>query len=189
MTLAELLQRHREALLAFVTRRGGRVLRFEAPEDLVQGIHLRALKQEHFEFRGKKPFLEWMHQLARSHLADRHAYWMAVRRRPGALLRLTEAASSTSDAHAAAEPVRDSTGPATFAERREALAIAYDAVTALLPRDQQLVRWSCEDVELDEMAARLGVTYEAARRARLRALDRFRKAHRLARRARGLART
>ncbi len=188
MKLGDLLEQFRGDLLAYVSGRGGRVLRFESADDVVQGIHVRALEQN-FEYRGEKPFLEWMYKIARSHLADRHAYWMAVRRRPTALFRLTQNPSSTGDGRAVAEPARESTGPATFAERREELEVLYEALAALLSRDQQLIRWSCEGIDLDEMASRLDTPYEATRRARLRALERFRKAHRLVQRARHLART
>jgi RNA polymerase sigma factor (sigma-70 family) len=183
VTLAELLERHRAALLGFAQRRGGRVLRFETAEDLVQGVHLRALEHAHtFDYRGEKQFLEWMYAVARSHLADRHAYWLALRRRPGALVRLTQGVTTGGGA---AEPGGRGTGPATFAERRDELELAYAALAALLERDQRLVRWSCEGLAIDEMAQRLEISYDAAERARLRAVERFRKAYRLARRARG----
>ena len=53
------------------------------------------------------------------------------------------------------------------------------ALAVLLPRDQQLVRWSSEGLDSGAMAERLGISRDAADRARLRALERFRKAHRL----------
>jgi len=189
VTLEELLPRHRDSLQAFLERHGGRVLRFETAEDLVQAVHLRALEgAARFSFRGERAFLEWMYAVARSHLADRHAYWLALRRSPGALVRLTRGATTGGGA-AAPEPPRDATGPATFAERRDELELAYAALAALLERDQRLVRWSCDGREIREIAKELGVSYDAAERARLRALERFRKAYRLARRARGLSRT
>jgi hypothetical protein len=66
------------------------------------------------------------------------------------------------------------------------LKLAIEALATLLPKDRDLVRWSSEDVPLEEQAKRLGVSYDVAKQARLRALERFRKAYALAtRRGRG----
>lgn len=176
--LATHLAAHREPLLRFVERHAGSVLRFESADDLVQGVHLRALSGGgEFEYRGDKEWLGWLYALARSHIADRHAHWSALKRRPSRLLRLTGGA--TDDPDAAAEPAGSATGPSTFASRREQLATAVRALALLLPRDRDLVRWHSEGVDLDEQARRLGIGYDAAERAHLRALDRFRKAFRL----------
>jgi hypothetical protein len=55
------------------------------------------------------------------------------------------------------------------------IALAVRALDLLLPRDRDLVRWSADGVPLDEQAERLGVAYEAAGKARQRAIERFRK--------------
>ena len=165
-SLADLLVEHRRDLLAFVQRQAGRLLRFESADDLVQGIHLRAL--EHgatFRWRGREPFLAWLHTVARNHLADRHDYWSAMRRRPSRLVRLGTASGTGA---AADEPAATSTGPSTSASRREQLEIALRALAVLLPRDRDLVRWACEDVPVETQAERLGITPDAADRARRR---------------------
>ncbi len=180
--LAPLLASHRAPLLRFIERHAGSVLRFESAEDLVQGVHLRAISGGvAFEYRSEKEWLGWLYALARSHLADRRSHWSALKRRPSRLLRLTGGA--TDDPDAASEPAGSATGPSTFASRREQLATAVRALAVLLPRDRDLVRWHSEGVELDEQARRLGIGYDAAERAHLRALDRFRKAFRLVSRA------
>jgi hypothetical protein len=82
-------------------------------------------------------------------------------------------------------PAGEDTGPQTFADRREQLDVAVKALALLLPRDQNLVRWASEGVDIQEQASRLGLSYDAAERAGARACERFRKAFRLARRAHG----
>lgn len=176
--LPELLVRHRPALLRYVERHAGAVQRFESPEDLVQGIHLRALEhQEGFSFQGREPFLAWLHEVARNFLNTRRAYWSALKRRPAGLLRLTQGVGT--DAHGVAEPAALATGPATFAGRAEQVALAARALGLLLERDQVLVRWAGEGASTAEIAARLALSDAAAERARQRAVERFRKAHRL----------
>jgi len=176
-SLADLLQSHRDALLRFVEREASNLLRHETTEDLVQGIHLRALEAErHFEWRGEKEFLGWLAAVARQHFADRHAYWTALRRRAGKMLRLSALATGTDAGPAEAPPRSPGPGPATLAERRDLLVRAARAIEVLYPRDRDLVRAIVEDEPLSDLARRLGVGYEAAKKARLRALTRFRKA-------------
>ena len=53
-------------------------------------------------------------------------------------------------------------------------------LAGLIPRDQRLVQWVCEGLSVQEVADRLEIDYDAAGRARLRALDRFQRAFRAA---------
>jgi len=178
VTLPELLIANRVELLRHVERRAGRVLRFETADDLVQGIHLRALRfTQGFEYRGREPFLAWLREVARSHLKERREHWGALKRRPAGLFRLTQGVSS--DPGAVAEPAGTATGPSTFASRKERLTLAIKALGTLLPRDRDLVRWSTEGAEDEEIARRLELEPRAAARARQRAVERFRRAYRL----------
>jgi RNA polymerase sigma factor (sigma-70 family) len=173
MTLEELLLGHRADLEAFVARHAGRLLRYETDQDLVQGIHLRALERgTDFRYQGEKQFYAWIYALARGYLADRHAHWGALRRRPKALLRLTQAGGS----QGAPEPAGDDTGPETFADRREMLTLAVKALGLLPERDAQLVRWAADGISLEEIAGRLEMSYRGAQTASRRAQERFRKA-------------
>lgn len=176
--LGELLVTFRPELLGHVRRTAGRLLRHESADDLVQAIHLRVLQQRaEFEYRGDDSFLAWVRAVARSHLADRHAYWSALRRRPSRLLRLVLSGESTGGGGVASEPPATATGPSTFASRREHVDIAVRALGLLPDRDRDLVRWTCEGVPTDEQARRLGIAFEAADRARRRAIERLRKMH------------
>jgi RNA polymerase sigma factor (sigma-70 family) len=174
--LPSLLAAHSADLMAFLRKAGTRLLPFETEEDLLQGVRLRALERAAgFRYEGREAFFSWLHAIARSHIADREKHWSALRRNPGSLLRLT-----------AADPASTATGPSTLASRKEQLKLAIEALATLLPKDRDLVRGSSEDVPLEEQAKRLGVSYDAAKQARLRALERFRKAYALAtRRGRG----
>jgi RNA polymerase sigma factor (sigma-70 family) len=176
--LPDLLVAHRDMLVAYVTRHAGRILRHESAEDLVQAVHLRVLERRAaFEWRGEESFLAWLRAATRNHLVDRYAYWTALRRRPARLVRLLSAGDSTSGTSGAAEPPSTQTGPSTFASRREQIDVAVKALALLPDRDRDLVRWACEDVPSDEQARRLGISVEAAERARRRALERLRKTH------------
>jgi len=176
--LAEMLVRHRPALLRYVERHAGSVLRFETSEDLVQGIHLRALEHgDRFTWRGREPFFQWLHQVARNHIGTRRAHWSALKRRPAALLRLTQEAST--DPGAVVEPAVRRTGPSTLAGRLEEASLAVRALDLLLDRDRELIRWASEGASTQEVAERLALTPAAAERARQRALERYRKAFRL----------
>lgn len=179
-TLETLLLRYRQELIPFMQRHGGLALRYETVEDLLQGVHVRALeRRDAFAYAGEKPFLEWVHGIARSHLVDRSRYWGARKRSPARLLRLTGADGGGPDTSAAAEPAGRRTGPGTFAQRRELLSLAVKAVSTLSARDRDLVTWHAEGLSIQDMVGRLGLTYEATQRAQLRALERFRKAYRL----------
>lgn len=178
--LAALLAVRREDLLAFARRHGGPALRHESPEDLVQGIHVRVLERSaDYEHRGEAEGTAWIWTVARNYLHDRRAHWTAMKRRPAALVRITSGGRTSTGLGSPNEPASPSAGPSTFASRREQLEIAVRALALLLPRDRDLVGWHAEGVPLSEQAARLGVSYEAAERAHLRAIDRFRKAHAL----------
>jgi DNA-directed RNA polymerase specialized sigma24 family protein len=167
----------REDLLRYVRRRAGRLLVREDAEDLVQSILARALEGgKGCRFGSREEFLGWLYAVAASHLADRHAYWAALRRSPGRLLRLTRAGSTTGDPAAVPEPAHPGAGPGTRAGLGEEARRAARALEFILPRDRALVEWLVADVPLEEQAKRLGIAGAAARQARHRALRRFRDA-------------
>ena len=174
------LQEFEDDLVSFLARHAGWILRYETVEDLMQALHVRVLERgADFEYRGKEPFLKWVYTVARTLLADRREYWSALKRKSAGLLRLTAGAGTPSDTRAVREPAGEATGPSTFASRREQLAQAVKALAVLLPRDRDLVRWASEDMPLEEQAQRLGISYNAAKQARHRAIDRFQKAYEL----------
>jgi RNA polymerase sigma factor (sigma-70 family) len=176
-SLSVLLESHRESLLRLVRREARGLLSYEGVDDLVQGVHLRALEVgERFVYQGEKAFLGWLFTLARRHFADRADYWSALKRRGPALLRLTTADPSVSRRDRGRLPAVSGPGPATRASEKEEIALVLRAVSLLLPRDQKILHWLSEGIDLEETAARLGLSYDAAERARLRAADRLRKA-------------
>lgn len=175
MTLARLLEDHRGALLAYVRRHAGALLRRETAEDLAQIVCVHVLEHEtSFRYEGDEAFRGWLFALARSCLGERRDYWSAQRRRPERLLHLTSA--DTPRPGAAREPAGRKTGPGTAASRKEQIALAAKALALLLPRDAQLIRWTAEDLPLAEQARKLGVSYDAVEKARHRALERYRQA-------------
>lgn len=159
----------RAALARTVSREAGAVLRYEECDDLVQGICETALHAAaELDVRGDEAFRAWLWTVARRYLAARKRYWGARKRDGGRVLRLGAT-------HGAPPLVDTATGPITFADRREHLILAARAIALLLPRDRDLVRWSSEDVDVDTIARRLGISRDAAVRARSRALERLRK--------------
>ena len=178
-SMAALLERTREQLVRFLTRQAGGLARFEDAEDLAQGVQIHALKvADRFEYRSEPEFLGWLYAVARRYIADRNAYWKAMKRNGGTMLRLTFGGGS--EAGGAFAPPAYMTGPQTFAQRREHVETAARAIAALPERDGQIVTLVEQGLDIDGLADALGVGYEAAQRARLRALTRFEKLFRLA---------
>lgn len=178
MKLGRLLEERQRELEEFLAPRAGWLLRYESLEDLAQGVRVRAIERgSSFSYEGEAAFFSWLHRVARSHLADRANYWSALKRRSAALLRLTAGDPGTA---AAGMPASTWTGPETVAHRKELLTMAVQVLATLPERDARLVRWSSEGVELHAQAERLGISYEAARKASRRALERYREAYRFA---------
>jgi len=165
-SLPELLERHRDLLVRHLARRGGGLLRFETPEDLAQSVHLHAINvADRFAYRGEGAFVRWLLRLAKQHIADRIEYWTALKRDAGPMLRITFGA----------EPAGRVTGPVTRASRNEMLEVAATALDGLPPRDREIVRWMSAGASIDDLARQLGIGRAAAQRARLRAVERFKK--------------
>lgn len=163
---------------------GVALLRFDTEEDLVQGVLQEALRSmPGMEWRGEASFRSWLFTLARRHLSGRRDYWFANKRYPGAILRLT--LSGEFGAAHTPGPAANAVGPSTFAFRREQLVLITKALAMLLERDRDIVVWVSEGMGLAGLAGRLGVTSEAAERARSRAFERLRKAFDLVARPRG----
>ena len=177
--LSALLERHRSSLGRFFEREAQGLLKHESVDDLVQGAHLRALKQaEQFTYRSEREFLAWLQIVARQHIGDRRDYWVALRRDAGSVLRITTSptgSQSGGSAPSGVNPTANLIGPATFAMRRELVGVATKAIACLLPRDQEIVRAVCQGASNAELAQMIGVAYDAAEKAKNRALERFRK--------------
>ena len=172
-----LLVRHRPRLVRYFTRRGKTLKRHESPEDLSQGVHLHALAHgDAFTFQGDDAFVGWLLLLARQHLARRIEYWQALKRDGGKMYRITfGAATPTGAATRGVQPAAAGPGPITAAARSEQLDVAARALDGLPDRDRELVRLLARDLSVREIAARLEISETAAQRARLRAVERFRK--------------
>lgn len=176
-SLDTLLVTHEPTLRRLVRREARGLLRFESEDDLIQGIVSRALgAAATFEWEGEAPFVAWLLTIGRRHVADRHDWWRALKRGSTRVLRLTWSGTQPGDPLANLLPPETVTGPGTFAARRESLATLARALDALTERDRNLALWHAEDIPLEEQAERLDVSYAAAQRAGLRALERLRKA-------------
>ncbi len=178
--LSAMLEEHRPQLQRFIARHAGATLKRETVDDLTQGVHLKAISRAgDFEYRSRPEFEAWVVRIARAHMADRHAHFSAAKRRPERLLRLTRSDSDTRDPASERMPAAATPGPATSADNAEQLRLAQRALTLLLPRDADLVRAEADGLSIQDQADELGISYAAAQRARLRALERYRRAFRL----------
>lgn len=174
---AALLVDHRPRLVRYFERRGGALLRKESPDDLAQGVHLYALtRRDGFTYQGDRAFVAWLLRLARQHLARRIEYWTALKRDGGRMVRITfGAATPAAGATHGVQPAAGGPGPITAAERAEQLDVAARALDGLPERDRRLVRLMARDLTVKEIAGELDISEAAAQRARLRAVERFRK--------------
>ena len=174
-SLDELIEDHRELLSGFLARHGAGVLRFDALDDLVQGTILHVLEaRADFHWQGPEAFRAWLFTLARSYIARRHRHWRALKRDAGRVVRFSLTGSATS---VGLEPWISQTGPLTFSVRKESLRLAVKALSVLTERDRDLVMGEAQGENLADQAARMGLSYEAAQRARLRAIERFKTAY------------
>lgn len=178
--LPVLLDRHRDRLVRWLEANARGLRRFESADDLAQGVHLHVLQvADRFAWRGDDAFVGWLLAVARRFVADRAAHWHALKRDAGPTLRITFAGAGSEDG-TTLEPSLSRTGPATWASRREELTRATRVLAAMSPRDAELVRLHARGLDVDEIAQRLSLTPAAAQRARLRAVERFRRLFALA---------
>ena len=159
--LREVLTVMRPELEGFAGRRAGElVLRYEAAEDLAQGVIAEALQSAaEFEYRGEREARAWAFRIARRHLSNRRRHWLALKRSSGPVLRLDWTDSGGTPRP---DPIASQTGPSTFAFRREQLVIAARALGLLPPRDRQIVTWEARGVAIEEQGRRMGLSYAAA---------------------------
>lgn len=183
LTLAEAVVRYSDAIDTLVEHRAGGLSRREALEDLAQGAKLRMLGASgSFEWLSEPQFLGWARTVVESYLNSRRDYWNAARRNAGHVLRITLGSESTP--RMGVDPRSLRTGPATFADRRDQMHLATQAMAMLLDRDQLLLELDRRGASLEEIGRELGLTAESAGRARLRAQTRFHRAFELLLRAR-----
>jgi DNA-directed RNA polymerase specialized sigma24 family protein len=175
--LSSWLVANHDEIGSIVRRRAGKLLlRLETVDDLVQGICAHVLSSATSDAvpSSQPQRRAWLLTVSERWLSDRRSHWSTLKRRGGEVLRLALGESASADFHAVRDLAASVTGPSTFASRREQLTVAALALDLLLPRDRELVEGMCSGLDLDEQARRLGVSYAAAQRGRLRALERFR---------------
>ncbi len=184
--LIKLLIQHRDQLERAIRQKAAGLIRFESANDLVQGIHMHALRvEEKFEYLGDQAFKGWLMKIAEQHIADRHRYWNAKKRKAERMIQLSGTQSEGSESPGRVDPVSPNTGPFSFAAREDDVDLALEAIKVLKERDQQFVHWMSEGLSTGEVAERLEITESAAERGRLRAIERFRKAFEIILRKRG----
>lgn len=183
--IAALIDRHRPALLHFIERSAATLLRLESAEDLAHGIVVMALQSASpIEIRSDEEFFGWLIFLAKQYFTKRRAYWCALRRGGGVALRLSSS-DTDSRSGSSVRPAISQSGPSTVAARREHLSLAMRALNVLYPRDRHIIQWLSEDLSIAEMATRRGEDYETTKKARQRAIERFRRTFDAVSRAKG----
>lgn len=177
----DLLVDRRPELLGFLRHHASSaVLRYESPEDLLQGTLALALEgYAKLEERDAQATRAWLFRIARNHLADRTRYWLALKRRSGKVLRFEMSRSGNGSEMAGWTPKASQTSPSQFAMRREQLVTAAKAMNLLMERDRNLVTWAAHKIPLSEQAGKLNLAYAATAQASRRAQKRFRDVYRL----------
>lgn len=178
--IAAKLERLAPLLRSLIRQNAGpALLRFESEEDLVQGTMAEVLRcANQMDWRGEEAFIAWVATITKRFVMGRRDYWFALKRNPGALLRLTLTGFAGQRVERP-ELAASQLGPSTFAFRREQLVMITKAIELLLPRDREIVTWASHGLTVTEMAARIGTSVEAAEKARTRALERLRKSFQL----------
>ncbi len=167
-----------ELLRYFARQAGPLLLRFEAAEDLVQGLMSELLARRPKLPEAAEEVRAWLFGAARNYTSSRRRHWTTAKRGAGRVLRLA-ASTDTATLGSLIDPAASQTGPSTIALKREQLVLAARAISLLLPKDRQLVEWASEGLANAVIGERLGVTPSAAARAKARALERLRKTHEL----------
>jgi RNA polymerase sigma factor (sigma-70 family) len=185
--MTTLLTRHRARLVQYFERKGRAIQRHESAEDLAQGVHLHAIANQHrFEYQGEKAFVGWILKVARQYLTRRVQHWSALKRDAGPIMRITFGIDTNDGVRlgGAAQPEANGPGPVTHASRAEQLELAARAIDGLPPRDRTIVRMMAGDHSIKEIAEELKISEAAAQKARLRAVERFRKIYTILERTR-----
>ncbi len=185
--LERVLTEQRGDLLRFLELNAAALLRFESPQDLYGGMVVDLLSRTP-DFVSLAPAADraWLREAARFHLANRRRYWSALKRDTGRLMRtgMAERSAQGSSVYNLVDGVAASqTGPSTFADRREQMVLLTQALSVLPDRDRRLVELASGELSNEEIGYELGLTAQAAAKAKSRALERLRKAHELALRA------
>jgi RNA polymerase sigma factor (sigma-70 family) len=172
-----LVVQHLSKIRSFVERRGRDLIDREDLEDLVQGVVVAALRSAPgFRYHGPAQLVAWLHTIAGRYLRERRRFWAARRRKGMRPLRITSSDSSTVASRARVNPPAKGPGPSTVAGQREEIDSVLEAIAALSPRDQEILRLWREGLDTSEISRRLEISRDAAERARSRALERLRQA-------------
>ncbi|MFN0206819.1 MAG: RNA polymerase sigma factor [Planctomycetota bacterium] len=173
---SKLLDRERPHLERLIARRAGALLRFDTIDDLLQEVFLEAMRSlPVFVYQGDLAFRAWMIKLLIGVLNARRDHWQSLRRNAGKLLRIDGRFSGSRSSIRGTDPAAPGPAASTVARRREMLTIAIRAMSELGTRDRQLINSFVNDESIDKIAERLGLQYDAAKKARLRAVEKIRK--------------
>lgn len=181
-TLPQLLDRFRDRLPGLVRRYGGDLLRFESVHDLMQEIELHLLKNEQgFVYRGDAQFVGFLSTVAERVIINRRKFWHARRRDVRNVLRITN--GHQSDEFRGVEPAAPFPTPSSIVGQREVYLRILRATGLLLEKDRQMIGWVSEGYTIAETADLLECNYDAAAKARYRAISRLKKAYKLVQKA------
>jgi len=161
----ELFRRHFDGVHAWVRLKRSDLLRErESSLDVVQSMFKGVLTDlEHFEYRGRNSFRNWLLTYAENKLRNREQYFRAERRQPG-----RESEESLSMLYASV------CSPTKIASAREQVELFEGAFAQLAASDQQLILMArIEGLSHAQIAARLGTTEAASKKALSRAMVRL----------------
>lgn len=164
--LAALYVRHRERLMLVIRQRLGRALRARLDsEDILQSAFVDAVRDWPRAPRTDEAFLPWAARVIETTIRDRARRLARGKRNP---------ARETPSEGGLATAAGTGPTPSTAAGRAEDLRALDLALTGLSARDRELVLLArIEGRSAEEVAARLGLSREACKRAITRAVARL----------------
>ncbi|MEO6809787.1 MAG: sigma-70 family RNA polymerase sigma factor [Isosphaeraceae bacterium] len=174
--LAELFESARPALTREADRRMPASLRAKCGvSDIVQEVILDANRRlDQFRGQSEGEWRGWLLAILRNRLKMARRHYLEVgKRRAG--LEVSIGRPDSAGVGRAFEPIDPSASPGGKAVRREQEARLVEALDRLPEGDRQVVRWHHEErLTFEQIAGRLGISMEAARKRWGRALVRLR---------------
>jgi RNA polymerase sigma factor (sigma-70 family) len=157
---------HPDSILVVIGYRLGQELRLQvAPEDILQEALLKAWRSRgEFTWQGTPSFRRWLIRIAERCIEDERDRSRAQKRSAARTTTLARAGTAASGSSTPDLDPWTSTTPSRMAETRERAVAMEQSLEALNDDVREVVRLRLfEDLQIDEIAARLGIGESAVR--------------------------
>jgi RNA polymerase sigma-70 factor (ECF subfamily) len=178
--LAVVFSRYRARLRKMVELRLDRRLKGRvSASDVLQEAYIDALKRlPHLQADPDVPIFVWLHTVTMQRLIELHRQHLGAKARDADReVPLALPAGFEAGAERMAAVLVDLTSPSEEAERAETIGKVHEALNSLDTIDREVLALrNLEELNNNEVAARLGIHPAAASKRHVRALERFRSA-------------